>query len=216
MKHWLIAHRGARCDARENTLAAFEATKKYPLGYCELDIHTTKDNVVICHHDFDIEGRDIGTSTYKQLKKLDPELTTFDEAIKAIDSKLPLVVHIKAAGTAKNVVEIIRSHPNWRAASFNIDELKYLIDAGIDGKRIYVFQRHEPLTHIGRAVKAGIGGVALHHGYLSPIWYWRAKRQNLKMYVYSVNSLWEARLIRIFYPKLGICTDRPDLIQKLD
>jgi glycerophosphoryl diester phosphodiesterase len=215
MKPWLIAHRGARCDGRGNTLKAFEATKKYPLGAVELDIHTTKDNIVICHHDPDVRGKKIIEHTYRQLKKLDPELTTFADAVKAV-GQIPLIVEIKPIDTAKNILEYLKQNPKWRVASFKIEELKYLLDAGIVQDRLYLLQRDEPFSHISRAIKAGIGGVSLNHGYVSPIWYWRAKRHKLNMYVFTVNRLWVARLIRIFYPKINICTDRPDLLQKIN
>ena len=38
----------------ENTLAAFENSINNGIKYLELDVHLTKDNVVIIAHDFDL------------------------------------------------------------------------------------------------------------------------------------------------------------------
>lgn len=216
MKKWLIAHRGARCDGRENTLKAFEASRKYALGYVELDIHYTKDGKIICHHDFEVNGIKISSHTYEQLKQEDPELITFDQAIKVIGDKIPLVIHIKPAGLAKRILKVLVSNPQWVAGSFNIEELIYLRKKGIAKDRLYLFQHGEPMTQIGRAVNADLGGIGINHGYVSPIWYWRARRHGLNTYVWTVNLLLQAWLFRIFYPHLKICSDRIDLMQKLN
>jgi len=46
-----IAHRGARAFAPENTLAAFEKAKTHACEMFELDVHLSKDGVLIVHHD---------------------------------------------------------------------------------------------------------------------------------------------------------------------
>jgi glycerophosphoryl diester phosphodiesterase len=215
MKKWLIAHRGAQCDGRENTKAAFVGTNKYPLGGVELDVHTTKDGAVICHHNFDINGEKIADSTFSKLKKLDPELITLDEAILIIGKELPIIIEIKPKGTAKNIIKYLNDNSNCLAVSFKTSEIKYLVDAGIDKRRLCLSQRGEPLDHIKNATDIGCGGLVLNHAYVNPIWYYRAKKAGFKMYTYTVNSLIEASLMRLFYPKLLICTNRPDKLQKL-
>ncbi len=46
-----IAHRGARAFAPENTLAAFEKARTFACQMFELDVHLSKDGVLIVHHD---------------------------------------------------------------------------------------------------------------------------------------------------------------------
>ncbi len=51
-KHpWLIAHRGARNEAPDNTLAAFEAAWAYPIDGIELDVQLTRDGTPVLFHD---------------------------------------------------------------------------------------------------------------------------------------------------------------------
>ena len=74
-KDWMIAHRGAQNNSKENTLAAFKEALNSAASQIELDIHTTKDGVVICNHDFKLNGLDIDSTTYKELKKSAPDLS---------------------------------------------------------------------------------------------------------------------------------------------
>lgn len=215
MKTWLIGHRGARCDGRENTLASFKATKKYPLGWVELDLHITKDNIVICHHDFDINGILIAKTNYNDLLKLDSELVTFKEIIKVLD-KVNLIVEIKPpSGVAKQIVKIAKSNLNWRFVSFYESNLHELANLGIDKKRMYLSQHKHPFNQLKKSIDQGWGGITLNKSHLWPNIVWRAKKRNLKIYTYTINSTIYAGLIRFIYPYIDICTDRPDKLMKL-
>lgn len=47
----LVGHRGAPREAPENTLAAFECALRHGADALELDVHATRDGVVVVHHD---------------------------------------------------------------------------------------------------------------------------------------------------------------------
>ncbi len=47
-------HRGSRGTHPENTIPAFEAAVQAGCDYFELDVHLTKDNVVVVFHDFEL------------------------------------------------------------------------------------------------------------------------------------------------------------------
>ena len=54
-KNIFIAHRGQTHDVPENTLESFlDATKK-GFDWIEIDILKTKDGVIVCSHNFDLE-----------------------------------------------------------------------------------------------------------------------------------------------------------------
>lgn len=72
----VIAHRGAASLAPENTLSAF--VKAVELGYkaIELDVHETKDQQLVVHHDYRLGFPDNGKGLirnclYNDIKKLD-------------------------------------------------------------------------------------------------------------------------------------------------
>ena len=79
-----IAHRGARAFAPENTLPAFEKAKIFGCPMFEMDVHMSKDGVLVVHHDdeltrcTDVEAKFPGRSTYyvsdfiyEELRRLD-------------------------------------------------------------------------------------------------------------------------------------------------
>lgn len=55
----IIAHRGAPQKYRENTLPSFVQAISNGAKYVELDVHTTRDGVLVVHHDPVIEDVDV-------------------------------------------------------------------------------------------------------------------------------------------------------------
>jgi len=48
---WIIAHRGAKIEAPENTLAAFDRALEYPIQGIEFDVQLSKDGIPVLFHD---------------------------------------------------------------------------------------------------------------------------------------------------------------------
>jgi glycerophosphoryl diester phosphodiesterase len=51
---WIIAHRGARDEAPENTFSAFYRALDYPIDGIELDVQLSRDGGVVIYHDWTI------------------------------------------------------------------------------------------------------------------------------------------------------------------
>ena len=51
----LVAHRGGSQIAPENTIPAFESSLAIHADMIEFDVHLTKDNKIVVHHNFDTE-----------------------------------------------------------------------------------------------------------------------------------------------------------------
>ena len=69
------AHRGYKCGCPENTLEAYKFAVLNNFEWVELDVVSTKDNVIICSHNHDLECETNGTGyinklTYNQVKSL--------------------------------------------------------------------------------------------------------------------------------------------------
>ncbi len=101
------AHRGLHdntSDAPENSLAAFQKAVKAGYGI-EMDVQLTKDKVPVVFHDFTLEricGREgkVYDYTFQELKQFrlcDSEETIpgFEEALRTIKGKVPLIVELK-------------------------------------------------------------------------------------------------------------------------
>ena len=107
------AHRGLHdnsSDAPENSMAAFK--KAVDAGYgIELDVQMTADHVPVVFHDFTLarvarnedgtvpEGK-ISDHTYTELKRMhllqsDERIPRFEEVLRLIDGKVPLLIEYK-------------------------------------------------------------------------------------------------------------------------
>ena len=88
----------------ENSLAGFKAAVEHGYGI-ELDVHRTRDGALVVHHDDSLKrltgkGIRIARSTLKEVRacKLPngEPVPTFDEVLKTVNGRVPLVVEVKA------------------------------------------------------------------------------------------------------------------------
>ena len=75
-----LGHRGIPLGVRENTLEAFRKAMDSGLDGFELDVHLTKDGVLVVHHDFTLEGTPIASLSQKELP---PYVPTLEAVLKA-------------------------------------------------------------------------------------------------------------------------------------
>jgi glycerophosphoryl diester phosphodiesterase len=80
----VLAHRGARRWAPENTLAAFTRALELGADGVELDVHRTGDDELIVHHDADIPGVGVAAAVpLAAIRAARPEVPTLAEALDA-------------------------------------------------------------------------------------------------------------------------------------
>ena len=123
--HWLItracAHRGLHGGGiPENSKLAF--IKAIENGYpIETDIQLTSDLVPVCFHDDDLtrmtgDSRRIWDTPFEEVQNLrlansDERVPTFEEFLKLVDGKVPLLIEIKSQPNndevCKKVVELL-------------------------------------------------------------------------------------------------------------
>ena len=80
----LIAHRGAKNRAPENTLAAINEAAKCGAGWVELDVQLTKDNIPVVIHDRTLERTTSGSG---KVKSIDSKSLTSLDAGRWFDAK---------------------------------------------------------------------------------------------------------------------------------
>ena len=151
MQH-LIIHRGlAKKNFKENTLNAFKYCFKKKYGV-ETDLHCTKDNKIICFHDFNLNRRfkinkKVKDLNYFDLKKISViKNLTFDEInkiakkfgyyvpqlkelIKISKNKNYLMLEIKSYFSKKNLIQLINQTKKLKffsITSFNEKNIKNL------------------------------------------------------------------------------------------
>jgi len=103
----IIGHRGAPVYARENTLASFEQAIALKADMVEFDVHRTRDQVLIIHHDADIFGKSIHQLRYGDILEVAPDVPTLEEAIALCKGKIQLDVELKEARYERQVIDLL-------------------------------------------------------------------------------------------------------------
>jgi glycerophosphoryl diester phosphodiesterase len=115
----VIGHRGYvkpdQSRLLENTLLAFEQAWKNGAEGVEFDVHLSKDDHLICYHDFTLKklgiDKKIGTLTLNDIKRVEmPErqtIPTFKEIIDHFGEKMYFNVEIKAPEAVYSVMDLI-------------------------------------------------------------------------------------------------------------
>jgi glycerophosphoryl diester phosphodiesterase len=126
----IIAHRGFSGIAPENTLPAFKYAAALGVDLIELDIHQTKDGIIVCHHDEDVSkltGRTefIKDLTLDEIQTIDAG-AWFDDKFKGekiptltqvLELGIPLLIEIKKGedfypGIIQNLMNLLQNYPH--------------------------------------------------------------------------------------------------------
>jgi glycerophosphoryl diester phosphodiesterase len=119
----LIAHRGASRECLENTLAAFERALARGADGIELDVHATRDGIVVVHHDPVPRAGRAGAARELPFSELDyaavrsmtlaggEGIPALSEVLELVGDRADLFVEIKGRGIEQQVVRTIREAP---------------------------------------------------------------------------------------------------------
>ena len=89
----VVAHRGARKVARENTVAAFRQAAELGADGVELDVRRTGDGLLAVHHDPAVpELGPLCERTLAEIREVRPDLPTLAESL---DACAPMLVNIE-------------------------------------------------------------------------------------------------------------------------
>jgi glycerophosphoryl diester phosphodiesterase len=138
-------HRGlATRKLKENTIAAFKYSFRKGYGI-ETDIHCTKDNRIICFHDFNLKkkfklNKKIKNINYKEIRKIslkfNSKVPLLEDLLKLKRKKLPLMIEIKPIFSKKILLSLlnkIKGIKNYCLTSFHE---KNLINLSKLGKKL--------------------------------------------------------------------------------
>ncbi len=119
----ITAHRGHALLAPENTLAAFQKAIDSGADYVELDVHLTKDNVIMVLHDRDLKrvagvSRQLQDMTYDEVRQLDvgswfsPEfagekIPTLAETIDFCQGRIRINIEMKFFNSDRTLVPLV-------------------------------------------------------------------------------------------------------------
>ena len=135
----LIIHRGlAKKNFKENTLNAFKYCFKKKYGV-ETDLHCTKDNEIICFHDFNLNRRfkinkKVKDLNYFDLKKIsvikNAEIPLLRDLLKASRNKFPLLLELKPIFSLKNLKKLLIETKKYNRCALISFEEKNIYNLG--------------------------------------------------------------------------------------
>jgi len=126
-----LIHRGlANKKFKENTIPAFKHCFKKNYGI-ETDVHCTKDDKIVCFHDFNLQNKfkinkRIKDINYEELKKIsikfNSEIPLLDKLLKISRTKLHLMIELKPIFSKKNLISLFNKTKrlkNYSLTSFH-------------------------------------------------------------------------------------------------
>lgn len=215
----IIGHRGAPGIALENSAASFKAALEAKVDIIELDVRLTADDQLVVLHDtrttrVAVESVAVRDKTLRELQSLKlrngERLLSLDQALDIIGSH-PVMVELKDNGCVDELLLVLGRHPKAHiiVSSFFHDELEQLRRVAPDIPR-YVAEHFAPVAIIQHARHLHADGIALNKWLMNPLTYRLAKRYQLELAVYTVNSSLISRFLLKLYPDIYFYTDHPD------
>jgi glycerophosphoryl diester phosphodiesterase len=221
----IIAHRGASRDFRENTLPAFQRALELGVDGIELDVHGTRDGVLVVHHDATlalrrgdaVEGVPIATLTAAEVAAhrllTGDSVPTLDEVCALVGDRAVLYVEVKAAQVEALVAAFLDRHPTVRTEVHAFD---HRIPVGVravrPGTPIGLLSASYPLDVRGVLSWSDATAFWQHAGLIDEPLVVAVHEAGVRLFAWTVNSAPHARQLAAWGVD-GICTDVPDLIR---
>jgi glycerophosphoryl diester phosphodiesterase len=216
----IIGHRGAMGLAAENSLAAIRKSLEYDIDEVEFDLRMTSDGVIVLHHYPSFKTKSgkrisIVNSTYKEIKKYKPTLTTFDEAMKLINHQVAVLIEVKPGVKTEQIISRVRYYlkHGWKTSDIVMESRDQKV----------LLQLHKAFPQLKMVVVEHWSGtramwkahqVKTNRITLSRIWLWQGliwslNKRGWEIYPYTMNNpekakKWSRAGIT------GIITDHPE------
>jgi glycerophosphoryl diester phosphodiesterase len=220
-----IAHRGARVELPENTLAAFGRAFERGANAIELDVHATRDGVVVVHHDPDVAlpvstaRRAIAEMTWQELdatrQLTGVSVPTLAEVLAMVPPNAMVYVEIKGAGIERLVADVIgRSAAHCAVHSFDHATIERFKQIAPDVPRGLLFEGNAAQLDV-EVQRIGAHEVWPHYSLVDADLVARVRALGARTIVWTVNDAAEARRLAGLGVD-GICTDDVRLLDGLE
>jgi glycerophosphoryl diester phosphodiesterase len=109
-----IGHRGSPRERKENTLPGFLLALEHGADAVELDVHATKEGVVVVHHDEAVGSTRIAENTWSALQHLDlgggARIPRLRDVLEAIGERATVYVELKGRDVEDSTIDVVRKH----------------------------------------------------------------------------------------------------------
>ncbi|MEW1645334.1 MULTISPECIES: glycerophosphodiester phosphodiesterase family protein [unclassified Streptomyces] len=219
MNFLTIGHRGVMGLEPENTLRSFVAAEQAGLDVIELDLHLSQDGALVVMHDADVDRTTDGTGpiagrTLDELRTLDAgrgeRVPVLEEVLDAVQS--PIQAEIKDLAAARALAEVMQRRnlvERVEVSSFH-DEAIVEIARLVPGVRTALIASRFGPDVVERATEAGAGTVCLNIRRLTLEVVEAARKADLKIIGWVVNTQDQLRLVRALGLD-GATTDYPEI-----
>ncbi|MEU8977236.1 glycerophosphodiester phosphodiesterase family protein [Streptomyces sp. NPDC048309] len=219
MNFLTIGHRGVMGVEPENTLRSFVAAQQAGLDLIELDLHLSKDGALVVMHDAEVDRTTDGSGpiaekTLSELRALDAgrgeRVPVFEEVLDAVTT--PLQAEIKDLAAARALAEVMHQRDlvgRVEVSSFH-DEAIAEVARLVPGVRTALIASRYGVDVVERATEAGAGTVCLNIRRLTLEVVEQARKADLRIIGWVVNTLGQLRLVRALELD-GATTDYPEI-----
>jgi glycerophosphoryl diester phosphodiesterase len=213
---WVIAHRGASWDERENTLPAFERAITMGADFVELDVQASSDGTLVVFHDTDLDRLTPlrGALRRRRLGELrEVGIPTLEEALELCRGRVGVMAELKSPRLYRGHDVVARTvgllSPGDVALSF-------------ERRAVQEARRLRPelrvLQHVGYGTSIRLAatyawGVGFHDPRVTRRGLTKAAALGLATTVYTVNDPDRMRRLAALGVD-GIFSDRPDLLRE--
>ncbi|OGY64736.1 MAG: hypothetical protein A3I24_02480 [Candidatus Harrisonbacteria bacterium RIFCSPLOWO2_02_FULL_41_13b] len=197
----VIGHRGASGYVLENSLESFKKAIKMGVDEVEFDIRRTKDGKAIVMHDAKLNRTTNGRGvikklTLKEIRRFRMEngeiIPTLEEVLLVLKNKIGCTIEVKDYGLEKEIVRLIKKLKvkNWViVGSFKKTVIKKVKKLMPEARTQLIADRVFSVRHfIKKSLSLGASIIALDYKKISKKFIDVAHKNNLKVYVWTVND----------------------------
>ena len=113
----IISHRGKiDLSSPENDLRGIQQAINLGVGMVEFDVRKTSDEVLVCHHDAEVNGVSVSSLTFESLRNSNEHLCRLEEVLSLCKGKVGVNLEIKEEGFEAKVVDLL-------VANFSYDNI---------------------------------------------------------------------------------------------
>lgn len=217
-----VAHRGSPKELPENTLPGFLLALEHGADAVELDVHVTKDRVVVVHHDDSVQGHVIAQTKWRELSKVDlgggARIPRLEDVLRVIGDRATVYIELKGQAIEREAIEIARKFGRRFALhSFDHEAIERVGRLAPDVPRGVLLDRDTPLPmdalrQVAERVRPR--DVWPHWSLASEQFVRLAHELGTRVIVWTVNSPGTAGIF-VSLGVDGVCTDDVTLLANL-
>ena len=223
----IIAHRGAPREVLENTLEGFEIALNQGADGIELDVHATRDGVVVVHHDPVLRLNGDPTAAPVAIADLDAtealalplrdnaRMPTLDAVLDLVGTRATVYVEVKATAIEDALVACLARHPDARVAVHAFDHrIPVAVRQRRPGLPIGLLSASYPLSVEGFIASARPDAFWQQAQLIDQALVDACHAQGMRVIAWTENDHVHARSL-IAMGVDALCTDTPGLLRRL-